>query len=301
MDLDRGMGFDGLAWHVYIESLKHAFADRSRWLADPRFVDVPVDMFKSDTYVYKRARRVRADQTLPSEDYGTNPVINGSELPDDHGTSHLSVVDRWGGAVACTQTINLSFGSQIVPEGCGFCLNNEMDDFTTVRNRANAFGLVQSDRNLPEPGKWPLSSMSPTIVLEGPMGNPDAQSRGRVIAVAGASGGPRIITGTMQVLLHVLVDKIPAADAVAMPRVHHQWLPDVLKLEPGLRTGGGRAGSFMQAEHTQAAAFRKAMVARGHTLGEIDQVGVVQLIVRNDDGGWDAACDPRKGGRPAGQ
>ena len=300
VNLAQGMGWDGLAWHVYIESLKHAFADRSRWLADPRYVDVPVNMFMSDMYAHKRAGRIEAGQTLPSEDYGTRPAINGSELPDDSGTSHLSVVDQWGGAVACTQTINLSFGAQIVPTGCGFCLNNEMDDFTTVRDQANAFGLVQSDRNLPEPGKWPLSSMSPTIVLAGPMGNPDASNHRRVVAVAGASGGPRIITGTMEVLMHVLVDGMNAADAVAAPRLHHQWLPNVVKLEPGLREGGGQAGSMHQDEQAGAARLRKALRERGHTLGKINEVGVVQLIVREKEGGLHAACDPRKGGKPAG-
>ncbi|MDQ7014303.1 MAG: gamma-glutamyltransferase [Planctomycetota bacterium] len=262
--------------HLLVESLKHAFADRSVWLADPAFVDVPVEMLTSDTYLSIRAAVINPTHTLTPSNYGTRYEGAGLRaLPDDSGTSHLSVIDQWGGAVACTETINLSFGSMIAVNG--FCLNNEMDDFTTIRGKANAFGLVQSDSNLPEPGKRPLSSMSPTIVLD---------ADGNVVAVAGASGGPRIITGTLQVLLNVLDRGMDAEHAVASPRLHHQWSPDELRLEPGLR---GEAD----------AAFREQLKALGHKLGTIKSVGVVQLIVRDKEG-IHAACDPRKGGTPAG-
>jgi gamma-glutamyltranspeptidase/glutathione hydrolase len=146
-----------------------------------------------------------------------------------------------------------------------------MDDFTTRRGRPNAFGLTQSERNLPAVGKRPLSSMSPTIVLDG---------RG-VLAVAGASGGPRIITGTLQSLLNAL-SGMDAGDAVAAPRLHHQWMPDRVDLEP------------------DAAAWGEDLRRRGHATGSRDAVGNVQLIKRDPDGGWQAASDPRKGGRPAG-
>ena len=273
-----------LGTHLLIESWKHAFADRAEWLADPAFGDVPTGTLLHPTYLGTRAAIIDPDRTQPPGVYGTrNGDAGARALPDDSGTSHISVVDQWGGAVACTETINLEFGSMLAVEGGGFCLNNEMDDFTTVRGEANAFGLVQSDRNLPEPGKRPLSSMSPTIVLD---------ADGRVVAVAGASGGPRIITGTMQVLLSVLVSHMSAADAVAEPRLHHQWVPDVVRLEPALRSGDDDTLS-------NNARRRDGLVLRGHTLGEIDSVGVVQLIVR-DAAGLHAACDPRKGGRPAG-
>ncbi|MCC7387937.1 MAG: gamma-glutamyltransferase [Phycisphaerales bacterium] len=269
--------------HLLVESLKHAFADRAEWLADPAFCAVPTDTLICAPYLTVRAATVDPAHTQPPASYGTRNGDTARALPEDSGTSHLSVIDQWGGAVACTETINLEFGSMIPAEGAGFCLNNEMDDFTTIRGQPNAFGLVQSDRNLPQPGKRPLSSMSPTIVLD---------AHGQVIAVAGASGGPRIITGTMQVLLNALVHDMPAADAVAAPRLHHQWMPDQVRLEPRLCAGGPD-------EATNAAALREALISRGHTLGAIDAVGVVQLITR-DDSGLHAACDPRKGGRPAG-
>lgn len=273
----------GLDAHLLVESLKHAFADRAEWLADPAFCDVPTDRLISGPYLDTRAGIIDPDHTLPPGMYGTRNGDTTRPLPQDHGTSHLSVIDQWGGAVACTETINLEFGSMIPAEGAGFCLNNEMDDFTTVRGEPNAFGLVQSDRNLPEPGKRPLSSMSPTIVLD---------ADGQVVAVAGASGGPRIITGTMQVLLNALVRGMPAAEAVAAPRLHHQWMPDEVSLEPPLQAGNPH-------ETPTAGAIREALTSRGHTLGAIDSDGVVQLIVR-DATGLHAACDPRKGGRPAG-
>ena len=272
--------------HLLIESLKHAFADRSVWLADPSFVDVPVGMLLDGGYLDARAAMVDRGRTLDPMSYGTRPEGGGLRaLPDDSGTSHLSVVDQWGGAVACTETINLSFGSMIAVEGGGFCLNNEMDDFTTVRGRANAFGLVQSDSNLPEPGKRPLSSMSPTIVLS---------EDGRVVAVAGGSGGPRIITGTLQVLLNALTGGMDAGEAVRAPRLHHQWSPDVVRVEPGLYVDGDD-----EELATANALFLAGLAVRGHRVERIGGVGVVQLIVRDDEG-VHAASDPRKGGRPAG-
>lgn len=254
--------------HVLAEALKHAFADRAHFLADPAFAEVPTGMLLSRETARAAAARFDPHATHPPEDYGV-PVA----VPEDAGTSHLCVIDARGNAVACTETINTEFGSLVSPEGCGFALNDEMDDFTTISGGANVFGLRQSDANLPAPGKRPLSSMSPTMVLD---------SRG-VVAIAGASGGPRIITGTMQALMNAL-SGMDAGAAVAAPRVHHQWMPDRLDLEPGAMAEAGQ---------------RAALEALGHTLGERDAVGNVQLIKRVP-GGWQAACDPRKGGRPAG-
>lgn len=260
--------------HAEVEAMKHAFADRSRLLADPEFAEVPVDRMLAPAYVAAMVGRI-APTTRPSDTYGWGDRAV-ARLPDDGGTSHFSVVDAHGNAVACTETINLIFGSCLVVEEYGFALNNQMDDFTTRRGKPNAFKLVQSDLNLPEPGKRPLSSMSPTIVLD---------DRGRPMVVAGASGGPRIITGTMQAMLRVLRDDASAGEAVRAPRVHHQWQPDVLYAENGALTP--QAKSWLE----------KA----GHTVEPVDAVGNVQLIRRSQDGrGWDAACDPRKGGRPAG-
>ncbi len=271
-------GDSGLYVHLVSEAFKHAFADRAEWLADPTKVDVPVQRLLSDRYLDERAAMIDPARTFPSEHYGTR-----RQAGPDGGTSHLSVVDQWGGAVACTETINLEFGSLLAVARFGFCLNDEMDDFTARRGRPNAFGLTQSDRNLPAPGKRPLSSMSPTIVLD---------VDGRVLAVAGGSGGPRIITATTQVLLDVLLLHLSAPDAVGRPRFHHQWIPDELLMEqPWLASPEGQ----------QVAA---ALRARGHTVKPTRSIAVVQLIRRigpiGGSAGWEAACDPRKGGSPAG-
>ncbi|HRK32596.1 MAG TPA: gamma-glutamyltransferase, partial [Tepidisphaeraceae bacterium] len=264
--------FGWIRQHELVESMKHAFADRARWLADPQFSEVPTEKLISRKYARTLAARIKQDQTLPADQYGSATAI-----PDDSGTSHLCVIDKHGNAVACTETINLSYGSKLAVPEFGFCLNNEMDDFTTRRGVANDFGLVQSERNMPQPGKRPLSSMSPTIVL-----NQD----GSVFMIAGASGGPRIITGTAQAMLKVLIENATAAEAVGAPRIHHQWQPDVLEYEKG-------ALSEQNIEELKK---------RGHkVMPAKEDVGNVQLIRRSKDGkGWDAACDPRKGGRPAG-
>lgn len=257
--------------HLLVEAMKHAFADRARHLADPAFAEVPTERLISTGYLKTLAERVDPTSTSPPETYGT-----AGALPEDGGTSHFSVVDRWGNAVACTETINTSFGSLLAVAEYGFCLNNEMDDFTTG-DAPNVFGLTQADANRPEPGKRPLSSMTPTIVL----------ADGRVVASAGASGGPRIISGTMQVLLRMLWADQSAEEAVGRPRLHHQWSPDILRLE-----GDGSDDAW-------PAAWREALTEYAHEIGWINSVGNVQAIRWTDVNGWDAASDPRKGGRPA--
>jgi len=263
---------EGLFTSLLVEAMKHAFADRATHLGDPEHVAVPVRAMLSPARLSRVAERVRPGHPEEIESYG---VV--APPGDDAGTSHLCVVDRWGGAVSCTETINTTFGSRLgVPE-YGFVLNNEMDDFTARAGEPNAYGLIQSSKNAPGPGKRPISSMSPTIVVDG---------RGEVVAVAGASGGPRIISATAQALLDVLVLDATAADAVARARVHHQWLPDTLFLEP----------AWFAQEH---AAWRDRLEEYGYELARRETIGVVQLI-RRTSGGWQAASDPRKGGRPRG-
>ncbi len=253
--------------HLVTEAMKHAFADRATWLADPAFVDVPTDRLLDQAYLDERARLI-VDRTRSVRTYGSRAPPS-----DDGGTSHFSIVDGQGMAVACTQTINLEYGSMVAVPGFGFALNDEMDDFTTIPGQANFFGLQQSDRNLPQPGKRPLSSMSPTIV----------RRDGRPVLVAGASGGPRIISGTLQCLLNCLVFEMTPLDAVAMPRFHHQWQPDVLFFED-------RWSDDLTVE---------SMRERGHEPGRREDIGVVQLISVSEDG-IRAASDPRKGGAPDG-
>jgi gamma-glutamyltranspeptidase/glutathione hydrolase len=261
--------------HLVAEAMKHVFADRAEWFGDPLFVKVPVARLTDEDYIAERAALIDPYRTQPMESYGSHPPP-----PDDHGTSHICVIDQWGGAVSCSETINLPFGSGIAVDRFGFLLNNELDDFTTMRGQANAFGLRQSDRNRPAPGKRPLSSMSPTIVLGW---------RGRVDLIAGGSGGPRIITGTLQVILNALVFGMSAAEAVASPRFHHQWSPDLLALEPAKGSDG-----------LPLTTIGDELRAKGHEVVEARSVGVVQLIVRAG-GGFGAASDPRKGGAPAGR
>lgn len=257
--------------HMMIESLKHAFADRSRYLADPAFTFVPTDQMLDSANITRIAGLIDSITHDP-DFYGTSIV-----LPDDDGTSHVCVIDQWGGGVAMTETINFEFGSKVgVPE-FGFILNNEMDDFTNPNSQPNGFGLVQSDRNLPQIGKRPLSSMSPTIVLD---------EQGGIFAIAGASGGPRIITGTMQTLLNVM-SGMDAGLAVAAPRVHHQWMPNQVLYEHGYSV--------------QVRSMLSDPARMGHKTGSLDAVvGNVQMIVRDSSSGWQAASDPRKGGRPSG-
>jgi len=241
-------------------------------LADPEFAPVPVDQLLSPKYLVALAERIDLDRTQVAGTYGSVDSA-AIDMPEDGGTSHFCVIDSSGMAVACTETINLGFGSLVEVPGFGFCLNNQMDDFTTTPDLANAFGLSQSDRNVPEPGKRPLSSMSPTIVLK----------EGKVELIAGASGGPRIITATTQCLLNCLVLGMSPQQAVSEPRFHHQWTPDVLQLD----------------QHWEDSASLNALRLRGHQIGTITSESAVQMIRVTDDG-IRAASDPRKGGRPAG-
>lgn len=258
--------------HALIESMKHAFADRAAHLGDPEYHTIPVNDLLNDEAIHNRARRIHPDRTFPPDFY-----TDVGQLPDDAGTSHVSVVDRWGNAVAMTETINLSFGAKFTAAGMGFALNNEMDDFLARRGTVNAFGLVQSARNLPQAGKRPLSSTSPMIVLS-------ADGR-RVDLVAGASGGPRIITSTMQAVLNALHFKMGARDAVMAPRLHHQWVPDAVYVE-----------TFAPLDAETRAALREL----GHEIREREAIGNVQMITRVD-GGYEAMSDPRKGGAPSGR
>lgn len=256
--------------HLLIEALKPAFADRAQWLGD-----ASPDVATAVTHMLdqSRARRIAAGiddrHAAPWTKYRERAVMH-----DDGGTSHLSVIDENGMAVACTESVNLLFGSRLLVPETGVILNDTMDDFALDTKTPNAFGLRQSERNIVRPGARPLSSMSPTIVLKD----------GRVRLVAGASGGPRIITSTLQTMLHVMVGDRQVADAVAAPRVHHQWLPDVVRYQPSL-----------------SAALQESLRRRGHKLKVRKSIGDVQAVERLPDGTLRAACDPDKGGRPAGK
>lgn len=254
------------AVHLLAEAFKHAFADRAEYLGDTDFVEAPVSRLISEDYAAALAARIDLQRTFPPGHYGRYT------LPDDAGTSHFSIIDRHGNGVACTETINTSYGSYVVVPRYGIVLNNEMDDFTAVPGEPNAFGLIQSAANAVEPGKKPLSSMTPTILVRD----------GRAEFVAGASGGPRIITATLQVLLNMTRRDMTPREAVAAPRIHHQWLPEELLLERGF------ADSVLQ-----------ELQMRGHRVERRSELAVTQAAAR-DSGGVSGGSDVRKGGTPAG-
>lgn len=279
--------------HLLAESFKFAFADRAAYLADARFVPVPLEMLLGAERLDDFAARINPGRAYGPDRYGDLLMV-----PDDGGTSHISVIDGKGGAVACTETINTEFGSLFVVSGTGFCMNNQMDDFTTERGGVNAYGLRQSEKNMPEPGKRPLSSMSPTIVMGPSGGQSGAESGGEsgveeagVEVVAGASGGPRIITATTQAIFNVLIRKMDASEAVARKRMHHQWIPAHLEVERG----------FDDQEFMRGLGTSIWLQKLRHEVVETDRGAVVQMVVRSRDGAIEAASDPRKGGRPAGQ
>ena len=216
----QAMGHNSAAYiHHLTESMKLAYADRSLYLADPDFVDVPVTQLVDKAYAKQQRQRIDSNVATPSVDIAPGQLL-GSESTE---TTHYSVADRFGNVVSNTYTLNFSFGSNIVVPGTGMLLNNEMADFASSPGSANAFGLVQGEANKIEPGKRPLSSMSPTIVFRA----------GEPWLATGSPGGSVIISTVLQTTLNAMVFDMNIATAAAEPRMHHQWMPDVLKMEEG--------------------------------------------------------------------
>lgn len=254
--------------HLLAEVMKHAYADRAHHLGDPDFVTVPVERLLAPERRLEIQRAIWPGRTFAPDYYGSliAPV-------EDHGTEHISVLDEDGMAVALTTTINTTFGSGVVVESLGVLLNDQMDDFAVAPGVPNAYGLVGSEANAVAPGKRPLSSMTPAIVY-----GPD----GKVVMVVGASGGSQIISAVLQVVSNVVDFGMDASEAVSAPRLHAQWQPDGVVLDPG---------------------FPKEVVAgleaRGHVVTVRENASCSQVIV--DVGGFrEGASDPRKGGAPAG-
>jgi gamma-glutamyltranspeptidase/glutathione hydrolase len=207
--------------HVMTEAMRRAYFDRNNALGDPAFVDNPVARLTSMAY----ADRLRA--TIDPDRATTSASLGVAAAPHENAnTTHYSVVDRWGNAVAVTYTINDDFGAKVIAGDTGYLLNDEMDDFTAKPGSPNGFGLVQGKANAIAPGKRPLSSMAPTIVLKD----------GKPVLVVGTPGGARIITTVLEILVAVIDHQIPLQEAVDAPRFHHQWLPDTLEVEPGALT-----------------------------------------------------------------
>jgi gamma-glutamyltranspeptidase / glutathione hydrolase len=214
----KSLGFHSAASiHYTVEALRHAFMDRNMYLGDPAFVDNPVQRLLSPAYAAAIREHIDPQRATPSQ--GVQPGIAPHESTQ---TTHYSVVDAAGNAVSVTYTINGLFGAGVMAPGTGFMLNNEMDDFTIKPGVPNMFGLVQDRANLIQPGKRPLSSMTPTLVTKD----------GRVVLVVGSPGGSRIITIVLQVLSNVIDHGMSPQEAVDAPRIHHQWLPDAIFAEP---------------------------------------------------------------------
>ena len=211
-----GWGSTG-AIHLIVEAERRAYADRTQELGDTDFYDVPLAKLTSMDYARQRFSDYEEQRATPSSKYGDNPgPAEGMQ------TTHYSVMDAEGNAVALTTTINSSFGNRIVVQGAGFLLNNEMDDFSIKENTANQFGLLGRAANAIEPGKRMLSSMSPTIVAKD----------GKPYLITGSPGGSTIITTVLQVVVNVLDFGMTIEDAVALPRFHHQWQPDMIMFDP---------------------------------------------------------------------
>jgi gamma-glutamyltranspeptidase/glutathione hydrolase len=214
----KALGFHSSASvHVMAEAMRYAYRDRNTFLGDPAFVENPVDRLISAQHAQEIRAHIEPHHATPSATLGANagPGENAT-------TTHYSIVDRMGNAVSVTYTINDDFGAKVIAGNTGFFLNDEMDDFTAKPGVLNYFGLVQGTANAIAPGKRPLSSMSPTMVLKD----------GKPILVLGSPGGSRIITTVLEVIINVIDHGMTLQEAVDAPRIHHQWLPDTLAAEP---------------------------------------------------------------------
>jgi gamma-glutamyltranspeptidase / glutathione hydrolase len=205
---------------LMIEAMKRAYADRALFLGDPEMVDVPVGKLTSKSYAATLRATIDPEHATPAS--AVRP--GGNSDPEGHNTTHFSVADRFGNAVSNTYTLNFSYGVGLVADGTGILLNNELDDFSAKPDSPNAYGLIGFEANEPGPGKRPVSSMTPTIVLKD----------GKPFLVTGSPGGSRITTAVLQVIVNVIDRGMNIADAVAAPRVHNQWQPDQVFAEPAV-------------------------------------------------------------------
>jgi gamma-glutamyltranspeptidase/glutathione hydrolase len=252
------------ALHLMIETMKRAYADRAVFLGDPDSVKVPVAGLTSKAYAAQLRAGIDPARARPSSDIR----LGDPPPPEGANTTHFSVMDHDGNAVANTYTLNLSYGLGLVAEGTGVLLNNELDDFAAKPLAPNVYGLVGFDANAPGPGKRPLSSMTPTIVLKA----------GKPFLVTGSPGGSRIITAVLNVIVNVVDFGMPIAQATSFPRVHHQWLPDRVFLEAGL-----------------PAATIADLEARGHTVVPTRPFTAVNSILVTPDGLIGAADSRTRG------
>ncbi len=252
--------------HLLLEVMKRAMADRAHWLGDSDFADVPIGLLDTE-YLRQRASDIDLEKALPVTSHGQPPNADTGLFGRQKHTTHLTTADREGNVVAITQTVNTSFGCKMIVPGTGVILNNEMDDFSIAPGVRNAFGLIGSAANAVAPGKRPLSSMSPTIVLG---------DSGKATFSYGVAGGPKIITTVLQVLVRTLDLGQSIDAAIAAERVHHQWSPDQAVCENAVPEN-----------------VAQALRDRGHTVVRIKSGAVAQGVSIASDGKLTSASDPR--------
>jgi gamma-glutamyltranspeptidase/glutathione hydrolase len=247
--------------HLVTSAFQRAFIDRNSLLGDPAFVRIPIERLSSREYAAQLRSTIDSAKRTPTLDV-TMPVREGME------TTHYSVVDSAGNAVSTTTTLNGLYGSGAFVDGAGFFLNNTMDDFASQPGQPNMFGLVQGEANAIAPGKRMLSAMSPTIVVD---------PKGELFMVVGARGGPRIITSTAQVILNVIEHGMTLSDAVSAPRIHHQALPDDIRID----------------ERGFAPSEVERLKAMGYTIVPQGYIGGSVVAIRRVRGGLEGMDDPR--------
>ena len=248
--------------HLLTEVQRRAYADRAEHLGDADFWNSPTNMLLKKTYAKNRIKDFSPKKASPSKQIlpGDPYAFESSE------TTHYSIIDKYGNAVSVTTTINLAYGSGIVVDGAGFFLNNEMDDFSSKPGVPNSFGLVGNEANSIEPGKRPLSSMTPTIVLKNK----------KPFLILGSPGGSRIITSVLQALLNITIHNMSLKEAVSLPRVHSQWLPDAVYFE----------------ENSLNDDVKELLIDNGHTILPFSYIGNVNAILINENG-YIGYGDPR--------
>ena len=269
-DLDSMEHHSAAYYHLLTEAMRRAFADRAHYLGDPDFYSIPNEELSKSAYAAERMASFDPDRATPSDEITHGEV---AMLQESYETTHFSIMDSQGNAVGITTTLNGSFGSKLAVNGAGFMLNNEMDDFSAQPGTPNMFGLLGGEANAIAPGKRMLSSMTPIIVSKD----------GQVKMIAGAAGGPRIISATLQNVLNVLLFGMNAQQANAAPRIHHQWYPDRLLFDP-----------MSLSADTQA-----LLRAKGHSLTPTTLARVHSIVV-DSQGRRTGGVDPRGDGYAAG-
>lgn len=248
--------------HLLAEIEKLAYADRSKYLGDPDFIDIPINQLLSNEYLSEQVKQINPGVITPSKNISPGNLYQESEQ-----TTHFSIVDSRGNAVSLTTTLNSGFGAKIFVTGAGFLLNNEMDDFSSKPGVANQFGLIGDSANAIEPGKRMLSSMTPTII----------EKNNKLFLVTGSPGGATIITSVLQTALGVMYYNMNIQESINAPRFHHQWLPDILYLEKG-RFDSMTVNNLKQ---------------MGYMIEQREPIGRVDAILIHENGKIEGGADPR--------